>query len=69
MSKSIGPVTTGAATGTGAGGAFAIVLVWVLSQFGVNMPDEVAMGVAALVSIVGSLVGGYLVRPGGEHVA
>lgn len=69
MSKNIGPVTTGAATGTGAGGAFAIVLVWALAQFGVEMPSEVAMGVATLVSVVGSLIGGYLVPRGGDHVA
>lgn len=71
MNKTVGPVTTGAAAGGGVGGAFAIVLVWVLAQFGIDMPIEVAMGVGLLVTTLGTLVGGYLVpsKSKGDHAA
>lgn len=44
----LAPTSKMAATGTA--GAAALVLVWTLGQFGVDMPAEVAAGVAVLVS-------------------
>lgn len=37
-------------TGAGVGGAFAIVLVWTLGQFGVDMPAEVGAAAATLLA-------------------
>lgn len=37
-------------TAAGVGGAFAIVLVWILGQFGVDMPAEVAAAVTTLLA-------------------
>jgi hypothetical protein len=56
-------VTTAAAAGTGVAGAAAIVLVWLLSLIGVDVPTEVSAAFAVLLAAVGSIVGGYLVRP------
>jgi high-affinity Fe2+/Pb2+ permease len=64
--RTIGPVTTAAAAGTGVAGAAAIVLVWLLSLIGVDAPTEVSAAFAVLLAAVGSIVGGYLVRPTSE---
>ncbi|MFF6951837.1 hypothetical protein ACFZAD_24660 [Streptomyces iakyrus] len=42
----------------GIGGSISIVLVWVLSQVGIDMPAEVASAVTAIVSFLS----GYFVR-------
>lgn len=50
-------VPTRKMSGTGAAGAFALVLVWSLGLAGVDMPVEVA----AAVPIVLGFVAGYLI--------
>ena len=59
----IGPVTKGSAAGTGVAGAGAIVIVWVASLFGFEIPAEVAGAVVVIIGFVGSLVGGKVVSP------
>ena len=59
----IGPVTKGSAAGTGVAGAGAIVIVWVASLFGFEIPAEVAGAIVVIIGFVGTLVGGKLVSP------
>ena len=61
--RTVGPVTTGAATGTGVAGASAILLVWLLSLAGLDVPEPVVGAITLLLGAVGTLVGGFLVRP------
>ena len=61
--RTVGPVTTGAAAGTGVAGAAAVVLVWLLSLTGLDVPAEVSAAVAVLIGGIGTLIGGFLVRP------
>lgn len=56
--------TTGAAAGSTAGGG--IVLVWLLSQFHIDMPSEVAL---ALVAMASPLVHFVAMKIGAEPVA
>lgn len=59
----IGPVSASAAAGAGVSGAAAIVLVWVLGMFNVEVTAEVAGAFATLIGALGALVGGKLVPP------
>lgn len=58
--KKIGTTTMGATAGTGLAGAAAVVLVWVLTQVGVDVPAEVSAALAVLIGGIGTLVGGKL---------
>lgn len=58
--KKIGTTTMGATAGTGLAGAAAVVLVWILTVCGVEVPAEVAAALAALIGGVGTLLGGKL---------
>jgi hypothetical protein len=53
--RTVGPVTAGSAAGTSA----AIVIVYVASLFGLQVPDLVAGALALLLTVAG----GLLVRP------
>ena len=64
--RTVGPVTTGAAAGTGVAGAAAVVLVWLLSLTGLDVPAEVSAALAVLIGGIGTLIGGFLVRPRDE---
>lgn len=60
--RSIGPVT-GAAT---LGGSLGLVIVWVASQFGVEVPEAVANGFVVILIALG----GWIVKPGtGKRVS
>ena len=58
--KEIGSTTMGATAGTGLAGAAAVVLVWILTVCGVEVPAEVAAALAVLIGGVGTLLGGKL---------
>lgn len=58
--KKIGTTTMGATAGTGLAGAAAVVLVWILTQVGVDVPAEVSAALAVLIGGVGTLIGGKL---------
>lgn len=58
--KKIGTTTMGATAGTGLAGAAAVVLVWVLTEVGVEVPAEVSAALAVLIGGIGTLVGGKL---------
>lgn len=58
--KKIGTTTMGATAGTGLAGAAAVVLVWILTVCGVEVPAEVAAALAVLIGGVGTLLGGKL---------
>ena len=58
--KKIGTTTMGATAGTGLAGAAAVVLVWILTQVGVEVPAEVSAALAVLLGGIGTLIGGKL---------
>lgn len=61
--RSVGPVTVAAGAGTVAGYAAGAVLVWILAQVGLDASSiEEALGV--LLSLAGTVLGGWLVKPG-----
>lgn len=62
--RKIGPVTTTATGGVGLAGAVAIVIVWLLGNAGVEVPAEVAGAIAVIVGGIGSVIGGWSVKPG-----
>lgn len=49
----------------GLGGAFAVVLVWVIGLFGVDVPAEVAAAMTAILSVAF----GYVKTPSEKDVA
>ena len=62
--RQVGPVTS-AITGSL---AVAMILAWVLRQFGVELPADIQAAISVLIS----LIAGYAVRPtsgGGDHRA
>jgi hypothetical protein len=59
----VGPVTKGSAAGTGVAGAGAVVIVWIASIFGFEIPAEVASAIVIIIGFIGSLVGGKVVSP------
>lgn len=72
--RTVGPVTTAAATGTAVAG----ILAWLVKVvFNIDMPSEVVAGLAIIIPVAGAIIGGWLVRPGtgrriatkGDHVA
>lgn len=64
--KKIGTTTVGSTSGGVAFGAITIVLVWILSEVGVNIPDHVAQAITIILSAVGALIGGKL-TPSNQH--
>lgn len=59
----IGPVTTSSAAGTGIAGAAGVLIVWIVSLFGLEIPAEVAGAIVVLLGAIGTLVGGKVVPP------
>jgi len=51
-------VPTAKVAAAGIGGSVSIVLIWILSQLGIDMPAEVASAITAIVSFAA----GYLVQ-------
>lgn len=64
--KKIGTTTVGSTSGGVAFGAITIVLVWILSEVGVSIPDHVAQAITIILSAVGALIGGKL-TPSNQH--
>ena len=58
--RAVGPVTTASAAGT----ALSVVLVWVASLFGLEVPPLVAGAFALLLTIAGGLL---VPSKGGRH--
>jgi hypothetical protein len=59
----IGPVTKSSAAGTGVAGAAGVLIVYILSLFGLEVPNEVAAALVVLIGAIGTLVGGKRVSP------
>jgi len=57
-------VTTTSAGSGGVAGAITLLIVWVLSMRGVDIPPEVASGITVLVGFIGGIIGGWVVKPG-----
>lgn len=58
--KGVGTTTIGATGGTALAGAVAILVVWLLSLTGVEIPVEVHSALVIIIGAIGALVGGYL---------
>lgn len=66
--RTIGKVTQSSSAGGGLAGAITLIVVWILTSRGVDIPPEVAAGFTVIISFIGGLIGGWLVKPGeGEH--
>lgn len=68
--RTVGPVTGGATTGTSVAGSAAIIIVWAIGLTGLEVPPEVAAALAVLLGAAGALFGGWAVRPStgsGKH--
>lgn len=62
--RSVGRVTTSATTGTVIAGAVTVLVVYVASVAGVEVPEAVSSALTVVLSAIGALVGGWLVKPG-----
>lgn len=60
--KEPSPKVVAAATGGGTGFALSLVLTWILSSNGVDVPDSVALAIGSLISTALAAVGGWLKR-------
>ncbi len=69
--RTVGAVSAAAGAGAGTAGSLAVILVWVISLLGVEVPSEVAAALATVIGAAGAVYGGYLVpSPGtGKRVA
>ena len=45
-------------------GAITVLIVWVCSLNGIEIPGEVAAALTAIIGYLGGLLGGWLVKPG-----
>jgi voltage-gated potassium channel Kch len=65
--RTVGPVTQAATLGAAVAG----LIAWLVKIiFDIDMPPEIVGALAVIIPAIGSLVGGYLVRPAkGDHVA
>lgn len=62
--RTIGVVTQSSTGGATVAGGITIIIVWLLSLSGVEVPPEVASGFTVIIGAIGALVGGWLVKPG-----
>ncbi|ALQ31832.1 hypothetical protein AA310_01825 [Arthrobacter sp. YC-RL1] len=61
--RTVGPVTVAAGGGSVVGYAAATVIVWILAQLGVDAA-EIEDAIAVLLTVAGTVLGGWLVKPG-----
>lgn len=66
--KTVGPVTTAAGTGTGVAGVASILITWGLTQAGVDVPPAVATAITTLCALLGAMVGGWLAPSQADRV-
>lgn len=58
------PKVIAGTAGAGLGSAIGLVLPWLVKvAFGVEMPPEVAVGFAGILSVIGTFAAGYLTPP------
>lgn len=62
--RKIGVVTTTATAGLTISGALTVLVVYVLSLNGIDLPEHVSNALTVLLCAIGGLVGGWLVKPG-----
>lgn len=62
--RTIGVVTQSSTGGATVAGGITIIIVWLLSLSGVDVPPEVASGFTVIIGAIGGLVGGWMVKPG-----
>ena len=62
--RKIGKVTSSSAGTGGVAGALTMLGVWVASLRGVDVPPEVASAFTVIISFIGAMIGGWIVKPG-----
>lgn len=68
--RKIGHVTQASTGGATLAGGLTVIIVWLASLAGVDIPAEVGSGITVVLGAIGALVGGWLVKPGsGERRA
>jgi|GEM_PF-2763408 len=63
QTRTVGPVTKAAASGTIVAAAAVLFLRWLLSLAGVTLPDDVGDALTLLLPIAGTVVGGWIAKP------
>lgn len=63
--RKVGKVSLASGGGAGAGYAAAQVIVWALAQWSIDAA-EIVEPLGLLLTVAGALLGGYLVKPGGN---
>lgn len=60
--RKVGPVTAAAGVGTAVAGSLTVITGYILSRYGVELPADVSNAVFILISTVGTIIGGFLIR-------
>lgn len=58
----VSPKVTAASSAAGGSMPFAIIIVWLLGQIGIDVPPEIGATIASLVSAAAAFLAGWLVR-------
>jgi hypothetical protein len=60
--RKVGPVTAAAGVGTAVAGSLTVITGYILSRYGIELPADVSNAVFILISTVGTIIGGFLIR-------
>lgn len=60
--RKVGPVTAAAGVGTAVAGSLTVITGYILGRYGVELPTDVSNAVFILISTVGTIIGGFLIR-------
>lgn len=60
--RKVGPVTAAASVGTAVAGSLTVITGYILGRYGVELPADVSNAVFILISTVGTIIGGFLIR-------
>lgn len=60
--RKVGPVTAAAGVGTAVAGSLTVITGYILSRYDIELPADVSNAVFILISTVGTIIGGFLIR-------
>lgn len=60
--RKVGPVTAAAGVGTAVAGSLTVITGYILGRYGIELPADVSNAVFILISTVGTIIGGFLIR-------
>lgn len=62
VKRKVGPVTAAAGVGTAVAGSLTVITGYILGRYGIELPADVSNAVFILISTVGTIIGGFLIR-------